>query len=172
MEQREMKKIVVVTTGGTFSKRYDRIKGVLAVESGEAVLESIASKWLTAFQVISLIGKDSLEMTGHDRLELLLMLSRMEEKHIVIIHGTDTMHLTAASLADAELEKRIVLTGAMVPYEIDPVEATANFASAVGYLQAESPNGVYIAMNGFIAPYDRLCKEREKGCFLPREKAL
>jgi L-asparaginase len=88
-----------------------------------------------------------------------------EEKKVLIVHGTDTMHLTAEYLADAELEKSIVLTGAMVPYSIDPVEASANFAFACGYLQNLETEGVFIAMNGVAGGYEAVIKDRNKGVF-------
>jgi len=126
-------KILIVNTGGTFNKYYNRINGKLEVDQSASVLESLAEKWLTCFQILSIIGKDSLEMNSQDRLELLAVLSQAEEERIIVVHGTDTMHTTAEYLADAELEKCIVLTGAMVPFRIDPVEASANFASAYGF---------------------------------------
>ena len=67
--------------------------------------------------------------------------------------------------SDAELEKSIVLTGAMVPYSIDPVEATANLCSAYGFMSALKEEGIFIAMNGVIGPYDKVKKDRAKGRF-------
>lgn len=104
-------------------------------------------------------------MTNHDRLELLSTIHQSEYRHIIIVHGTDTMDITAEYLADAELEKSIVLTGAMVPYHIDPTEATANLASAYGYLQALEKEGVFIAMNGVIDTYEKVKKNRKEGKF-------
>ena len=50
----------------------------------------------------------------------------------VIIHGTDTMRETAAVLGAANLGKTIVLTGAMIPYEIAKSDALFNLGVAVG----------------------------------------
>jgi L-asparaginase len=105
-------------------------------------------------------------MTNHDRLELLATINQSNCSDIIIIHGTDTMDITAAYLAEADLEKKIVLTGAMVPYSIDPVEATANLASAFGYLQTLQKHGIYIAMHGLFATYDKMKKEKKKGKFI------
>ena len=104
-------------------------------------------------------------MTNQDRLELLSTTHQSNHDKIIIVHGTDTMDITAEYLADAELEKRIVLTGAMVPYSIDPVEATANLASAYGYLNALEKNGVFIAMNGVLGSYNKVKKNRQEGRF-------
>jgi len=75
------------------------------------------------------------------------------------------MDVTAAYLADAELEKTIILTGAMVPYSIDTTEATANLASAYGYINALEKEGVFIAMNGVMDSCEKVIKNREEGLF-------
>ena len=103
---------------------------------------------------MNIIGKDSLDLSSHDRLELLALINQSSFSNIIVIHGTDTMTFTAEYLADAELDKRIVLTGAMVPYSIDPVEATANFSSAYGCIHIIEENGVFISMNGIFEKYD------------------
>lgn len=160
-----MKKILIISTGGTFNKIYDPIKGEFTIDSESHALEYIASKWLCEFKTINIIGKDSLEITNQDRLELLATVSHSEYHHILIIHGTDTMDVTAEYLEDADVEKCIVLTGAMVPYSVDPVEATANLCSAYGYINALDKEGIFIAMNGVMGPYDTLKKDRIKGRF-------
>jgi L-asparaginase len=160
-----MKKILIISTGGTFNKIYDPIKGEFTIDSESHALENIASKWLCELTIVNIIGKDSLEMTNHDRLELLATISHSDYHHILIIHGTDTMDVTAEYLEDADLEKCIVLTGAMVPYSVDPVEATANLCSAYGYMNALDKEGIFIVMNGVMGPYKKVKKDRTKGKF-------
>jgi L-asparaginase len=160
-----MQKILIISTGGTFNKIYDPIKGEFSIDKESHALEQIASKWLCTFEILNIIGKDSLDMTNQDRLELLATINRSEYHQILIIHGTDTMDVTAEYLADADLEKQIVLTGAMIPYSIDPVEATANLCSAYGYINALEKEGIYIAMNGVMGHYDKIKKDRIKGKF-------
>jgi len=160
-----MKNILIISTGGTFNKIYDPIKGGFVIDASSQALEEIASKWLCKFKILNIIAKDSLDMTNQDRLELLAMISQSDHENIIIVHGTDTMDVTAEYLADAELEKCIILTGSMVPYSIDPVEATANLSSAYGYMNALEKEGIYIAMNGIIGAYDTVKKDRVKGRF-------
>lgn len=160
-----MKKILIISTGGTFNKVYDPIKGEFSIDEASHALEQIASKWLCEFKIVNIIGKDSLDMTNHDRLELLATISHSDHHAILIVHGTDTMDVTAEYLADADLEKCIVLTGAMVPYSIDPVEATANLSSAYGYINALGQEGIFIAMNGVMGPHEKVKKDRTKGRF-------
>jgi L-asparaginase len=160
-----MKKILIISTGGTFNKIYDPIKGDFCIDKSSRAIEDIASKWLCEFEILNIIGKDSLEITNHDRLELLATISQSDHHYILIIHGTDTMDVTAEYLSDADLEKCIVLTGTMVPFSIDPVEATANFSSAYGYMNALEKEGIFIVMNGVMGAYDKVKKDRSKGRF-------
>ena len=161
-----MNKILLISTGGTFNKVYDPLKGELIIDETSSALKEIASKWLCEFDIINIIAKDSLELNSQDRLELLATISQSAYKNIIVVHGTDTMGLTAEYLADGDLEKNIIITGAMVPYSIDPVEATANLASAFGYLQMLNKRGVYIAMNGIFGSYEKIKKDRNKGKFI------
>lgn len=160
-----MRKILIISTGGTFNKRYNPINGELEVDKTSQAIKEIATKWQCTFEVLNIIGKDSLQLTNEDRLELMGTICQSEYAHIIVVHGTDTMHLTAEYLAEGELEKYVVLTGAMVPYAVDPVESTANLASAYGYLQALQQKGIYIAMNGIIDSYESVKKDRTKGVF-------
>jgi len=161
-----MKKILIISTGGTFNKIYDAVKGDLVIDETSQAVTQIASKWQCRFELVNIIGKDSLAMTNQDRLELLSVATQTEYEKVVIIHGTDTMHVTAEYLADAEMEKKIILTGAMVPYSIDPVEATANLSSALGYMKLLQKNGIFIAMNGLFDSYEKIIKEKSKGKFV------
>jgi len=161
-----MNKILLISTGGTFNKVYNPLNGELIIDKTSKALQEIASHWLCKFEIVNIIGKDSLEMNNHDRLELLAIISQSEYKKIIIIHGTDTMTLTAEYLADAELNKQLILTGAMVPFFLDPIEATANLSSSFGYLQTLNKNGVYIVMNGIFGSYEKIKKDRKKGAFV------
>jgi len=160
-----MKKILIINTGGTFNKVYNPLTGELIIETNGDALRDIAKHWLTDLKIINIIGKDSLDMSDKDREEIKETIKEHNEKSIIIIHGTDTIDKTAKYLDSANLKKEIVLTGAMVPYSIDPIEATANFSSAYGYINSIDKSGVYIAMNGVIKDYKRAIKNKEKGYF-------
>jgi L-asparaginase len=160
-----MKKILIINTGGTFNKVYNPLTGELDIDTNAEALNSIAKHWLTDFTLINIIGKDSLDIDDNDREELRKTIKKSNEKSIIIIHGTDTIDKTAKYLDTANLKREIILTGAMVPYSIDPIEATANFTSAYGYLNAIDKDGIYIAMNGVIKDYKRVIKNKEKGYF-------
>ena len=82
----------------------------------------------------------------------------------MIVHGTDTMRDTAAVLGDAALGKTIILTGAMIPYQIANSDALFNLGFACGVAQVLPP-GVYVAMNGQVFPWDNVTKNRSAGVF-------
>lgn len=160
-----MKKILIINTGGTFNKVYNPKNGLLEIDKTSQALNEIMKKWLCQLDIINIIGKDSLDMKDNDRKDILDKIRQVEQQYIIIIHGTDTMNLTAEYLAKHNLDKSIILTGAMVPYSIDSVEASANFASAYGYIQNIDKKGVYISMNGVIHTFDKVKKDYTKGKF-------
>lgn len=164
-----MKDILLINTGGTFNKIYNPLTGNLDIDTKGNAVKSIAEAWLTSLETINIINKDSLYMTDEDRLLIFQTIEKSDFQKIVIIHGTDTMDLTASYLESKNLEKTIVLTGAMVPFSINPIEATANLTSAHGFLQGFSNYGVFIAMNGKIELNPILKKNRERGYFELKE---
>ena len=117
-----MQKILIISTGGTFNKVYNPLNGELIIDKESKAIEEIASKWLCKFEIINIIGKDSLHISNQDRLLLLASVNHSEYDDIIVIHGTDTMDITAEYLADADVDKRVILTGAMMPYSIDPLQ--------------------------------------------------
>lgn len=162
-----MNDILCINTGGTFNKYYDPLTGDLVVDKSSSALDAISNKWLCAFDVINIIGKDSLEFDDSDRDMILETINNHKKiDKFIIIHGTDTMHITAQFLQFNIKDKYIVLTGAMVPFSIDPIEATANFASSAGYLNSIKEFGVYISMNGLVCEFDKITKDREMGKFI------
>ena len=160
-----MKKILIIDTGGTFNKIYNPLNGDLDIEKSSKASRDIAKEWLVKLEVITIISKDSLEMTQSDREEIFQTIKSSSFSSIIVIHGTDTIDKTANYLAKAKLSKKIILTGAMIPYSINSIEATANFASAYGYILGINRNGVYISMNGIVKNYKRVIKNKEKGYF-------
>lgn len=159
-------KITLINTGGTFNKRYNPIKGELEVPKDNLALDEILQySYNIDFEVINIISKDSLQIDDDDR-NLLYETIKNSNENIIIVHGTDTIDITAKFLDEKIKDKKIVLTGAMVPMSIKKVEATLNFAQAIGFLNANVKNGVYISMHGSVSSYPNLLKNRELGKFL------
>lgn len=154
----------IIATGGTFDKHYDPLTGNLIFR------DSVLPKALDRARLTSpvsfepLLALDSLEMQDNHRQLIREACERSAEDRIVIVHGTDTMPETARVLGQAALKKTIVLTGAMVPYQITQSDALFNlgFACAAANLAAA---GVYIAMNGQLFSWDDVMKNRDRGVF-------
>jgi len=160
-----MKSILILSTGGTFNKIYNRVTGKLEIDKDANALQMIQEQWLSHYPFDTLIHKDSLDFTSQDRKELKNYIKESPFSKIVIIHGTDTMHLSAQTIAKANYDKTIIFTGAMVPFSINPIEATANLASAIGFLHSTHNASVFIALNGRVGEYTQVLKNREAGYF-------
>lgn len=156
--------MLIFNTGGTFNKRYNPLSGELFVPQDSHAVEKILESLVVPVEVKGLIYKDSLEMDDDDRALLAQMIAKSDEKVIIVVHGTDTMDLSAEVIAKLELKKTVVFTGAMVPFSIDPIEATANMAMAIGFA-LRSCSGVYIVMQGVCGQYNYVRKNRECGKF-------
>ena len=160
-------KITVLNTGGTFNKRYNPIKGQLEVPTDNIALDKIIKSCFNVeFDIKNIVSKDSLDFTQEDRKAILENIKNSTSDKIIIIHGTDTVDLTAKFI-DGKVEgKKIVFTGAMVPMSIDEVEATMNFSQAIGFLNAPIKNGIYLSMHGSVIEHSKLKKDRSVGQFL------
>jgi len=156
----------LIATGGTFDKHYNELNGVLGFSESH-MPEVIKRARLTipvALEVLPLL--DSLDMQDPDRQRIVASCQAASEKAIVIVHGTDTMPQTAAVLGAANLGKTVVLTGAMIPYEIANSDALFNLGFACGVAQT-LPAGVYVAMNGQVFTWNNVTKNRAAGVFEP-----
>jgi len=156
--------VIILNTGGTFNKRYDPIQGELIVPKDNRAVEEYLKKSCQDIAVRGLIYKDSLEFTDTDRQKLVEAV-RNTDGPVVIVHGTDTMDVSAQFLAKNFIDRLVVFTGAMVPFSIDQVEASANLTLAIAAVRLLGGRGVYIAMHGLVAPYHQIYKNRNKGVF-------
>ena len=154
----------VLITGGTFDKEYDEIKGELFFDKTHINELLKLGRCRLEVEISTLMLIDSLTMTSQDRLFIKNSCKEVDEKKIVITHGTDTMTKTAEVLAREKINKTIVLTGAMIPYNFGSSDGLFNVGSALAFSQA-LPSGVYIAMNGKYFEWDSVEKNRETGVF-------
>tara|TARA_B000000475_G_C15995117_1_gene446628 strand:+ start:992 stop:1477 length:486 start_codon:yes stop_codon:yes gene_type:complete len=156
----------IFVTGGTFDKEYDEITGNLFFKKTHLREMLDLGRAKIDINISTLMMKDSLEMDKNDRSIVVDNCSKSIENNIIITHGTDTMIDTATSIANAKLNKTIVLTGAMIPYKFGSSDGLFNLGAAIGFVQS-LPNGVYIAMNGKYFHYDKVKKNKEIGEFVP-----
>ncbi len=154
----------IVVTGGTFDKQYDELRGELTFKDSHlpGILKQARITAPIVLEINQLI--DSLHMQDINRQHILASCRAAPEERIVIVHGTDTMALTARVLGEAALDKTIVLTGAMIPYAIMGSDSLFNLGFAVAAAQL-LPHGVYIAMNGQTFPWHNVRKNTASGVF-------
>ncbi len=161
-----METVHVIATGGSLDKFYSLYNSNFEV--GEPQVMHIFKDAVVNFDYVidSVLRKDSLDLTDDDRALILENVRRSPHRHILITHGTDTMTKTGMVLQAAQLDKVIVLTGAMQPAEFRHSDAPFNVGCAVAALQT-APTGVYIAMSGLVLPPDKIRKNYETKRFEP-----
>ncbi|KAA0692416.1 asparaginase [Halopseudomonas laoshanensis] len=158
--------IQIFSTGGTLDKVY--FDALSEYQIGDPVAPELLDQGRVGFDyaVESLMKKDSLELDDTDRRLIHDKIKACPHEYILITHGTDTMTVTAAGLADID-GKVIVLTGAMQPARFRDSDALFNLGLAIGALNTCQP-GVYIAMSGRVFPADGVRKNRIAGRFEER----
>jgi L-asparaginase len=152
-------KIKFFAVGGTIDKVYfDRLS---TYKVGEPGVSEILREANVSFEYdcVSILRKDSLNMTETDRQTVFELVAAEEARYIVITHGTDTMVETAKRLKGIK-DKVIVLTGAMQPALFKSTDAEFNIGAAVAAVQL-LPEGVYIVMNGRVLDPDKVKKNRK-----------
>ena len=156
--------IKIFITGGTFDKDYDEKNGKLFFKKTHMNEILALGRSRVEVDIATLMMIDSLDMTDKDLSLIVKSCTDAKESQIIITHGTDTMTQTAAKIGEKNLQKTIVITGAMIPYKFGTSDGLFNIASALAYVQTLS-NGVYVAMNGRVFEYDKVIKNRETGIF-------
>lgn len=156
--------IRIFVTGGTFDKEYDMINGRLYFNQTNVDEMLNKGRCTVPHTVETLMMIDSLEMDDSDRAIILTSCQNTFEDKIIITHGTDTMSNTAEFLAKADIQKTIVITGAMIPYSLGSSDGLFNLGNAVAFVQT-LPIGVYIVMNGTYFNWDEVKKNRQTGYF-------
>jgi len=157
--------MLILNSGGTFNKRYNAINGKLEVPYDNYAIEKILESCDYKYDLAGVVYKDSLDMDSSDRKMLANIIMESKDDTFIIVHGTDTMDLSAEFLSEIFDDRKIILTGAMKPFEIDSIEATLNFGMAIGFSKSVRDNGVYICMSGEINEWNKLIKNRELGKF-------
>ena len=161
-----MKNILILNTGGTFNKTYNKTAGSLEVlEDNKSKKKILKKSMIKNVDLEGMIYKDSLDITNEDRTELSKKINNANADKIIVVHGTDTMDLSAIFTAKYLKKKTVVFTGSMVPFSVDSVEATSNLSMAIGFLQATEETGVYISMHGMVQRHDKIRKNRLLGIF-------
>jgi L-asparaginase len=181
-----VRKIALITTGGTIEKTYDELSGELA--NRRSIVRRMLSELRledAEVEVVELMSKDSLEMTEADRQRIVAAVraagadgqGRAERgggeggaSHaagIVVLHGTDTLPLTGEALHAALPAPAVpvVLTGAMRPFEMKQSDALQNLTEAIFAAGTLVP-GVYTVAHGRVLAFPGVRKDPERGTFI------
>jgi L-asparaginase len=113
--------------------------------------------------VVSILRKDSLDLTDQDRQMIHDQALAGKENRILITHGTDTMVKTAEKLKDIA-DKTIVLTGALEPALFKTSDALFNIGCGLAAVQSLE-SGVYIVMSGRVFSWDNVHKNLKTNRF-------
>tara|TARA_R110002033_G_scaffold141843_1_gene180337 strand:+ start:9972 stop:10457 length:486 start_codon:yes stop_codon:yes gene_type:complete len=157
-------KIIFIQTGGTIDKDYPHTTKGWAFEFGEPAVGRILEKLNPSFEykLITAFQKDSLEITNDDRNVLVDLIKNLKDDKFIITHGTDTMIETASYLSKYIKNKRIVITGAMLPERFSNSDASINLGSAIGAINILD-NGIYIAMHGIVKTFNKINRNLDTG---------
>lgn len=94
--------------------------------------------------------KDSRDINEQDLEKLARAVESTPHSNIIITHGTFTMSKTASYLATKPFEKKIILTGSMIPIiGFAASDAGFNLGFVAGSFSGLQ-DGVYLSMNGGI----------------------
>jgi L-asparaginase len=158
-----MKKLFIVTTGGTIDKIY--FDDMSDYQIGDPQIGQILKQLQVGFEfeVKAMLRKDSLHFTEQDRQAIHAEISHSDATHVLVTHGTDTMVETALMLSDIP-DKTMVLTGALNPARFRDSDAVFNIGCAVGAVQSLAP-GAWIAMSGRVWDPKKVRKNRNKNRF-------
>ncbi len=158
-------KIAIIQTGGTIDKDYPKSIGGYAFEIGEPAAKRILARAKHSHEVVfyKLLKKDSLDITNTDRQRLADFCNELSEQSIIITHGSDTLLETASFLSD-NTRKTIILTASMIPERFKDSDAEFNLGMAIAGTQLLE-SGVYVAIQGLIAPWQKLTRNHISGQF-------
>ena len=155
--------LLFVTCGGTIDKVYFDAKSEFEVGPPQVAGLLEEANVTMPFRILSVLQKDSLEMTGSDRERICATIAAQPERLVVVTHGTDTMIETARVLGKLT-GKTVALTGSMQPARFRVSDAEFNLGTAVAAVQILPP-GVYLAMNGRIFDPRTARKNVAGNCF-------
>jgi L-asparaginase len=165
-----VKRIALISTGGTIEKTYDALAGVLrnAISVLDVMLARLELRGV-ALDRIHLMNKDSLDMSTADHDLIAKTAGEAAQTHdgVVVVHGTDRLAVSG----ERTLEKwpapaaPIVFTGAMRPYELRSSDALQNVTEALFAAQTLGP-GVYVVMHSQLLQFPGVTKDPAVGTFV------
>lgn len=161
-----MKKILMITTGGTIASIQTK-DGLKPGLDGNQLLEFIPQlNNMCDIDVKSVFSIDSTNVYYKHWLILAEVIKEEYENYdgFVICHGTDTLSYTASALSYLiqNSKKPIVLTGAQRPINLDISDAKTNLLDSFTYACEDNSKGVVLIFSGNVILGTRARKIRTK----------
>ncbi len=165
-----VKKVHIITTGGTIEKSYDELDGTLENRTS-IIRKEVIDRLRLPYRHLDfhpILAKDSLHMTDEDREVILATIQSLlsQAEPIIVLHGTDTMTVTADFVQSRLklLQVPILFTGAMRPIGFENSDALQNVTEALLASTLLGP-GVYLVFHGRVFAVPGVRKNREKRGF-------
>lgn len=161
-----MKKILMITTGGTIaSKQTD--DGLSPGLTPDELLTYIpAVKNICMIDTMAVCNLDSTNVTPEHWKLMSMTIENNYENYdgFVICHGTDTLAYTAAALSYMiqNSVKPIVITGSQKPINMDVTDAKTNLLDSFLYAVDDDSHNVSIVFDGKVIIGTRARKSRAK----------
>ena len=169
-------KLQIITTWWTIDKDYGTWKWIYNFHIWEPVIWEILNELgvdINTYDIISLLKKDSQDITDEDRQKVWNFISSSNAKNFMITHGTDTMPESAKVLEEMMLNqnKTAVLVWSARPYSMKVTDALDNIKYALGQINILSNTkqyGAYICMNNKTFPSHNVEKKDDGSFWLIR----
>ena len=161
-----MKKILLITTGGTIAC-IKTSNGLIPHATPEELLAEVEIvKTFCDPTGLNLMCIDSTDMLPSDWLTIAKCIEDNYDIYdgFVICHGTDTLSYTASALSYLiqNSTKPIVLTGAQKPISTDSTDARNNLIDSFRYASFEKAQGVVVVFDGKVIAGTKAQKIRSK----------
>ena len=170
----KQQRVLIFSTGGTIEKSYNEFDGSL--KNRQSLLKRRLLSRLrlphTEVRLVEVMAKDSLHMNDEDRKIIYDHITDefSRKAPIVVLHGTDTMEVTAEFCFDhcPQPPVPVVFTGAMKPMGFDDSDATQNFTEAMAVVHVLAP-GFYVSFHNRVFSVPKVQKNRRRRTFESRE---
>ena len=161
-----MKKILLLTTGGTITSK-KTVDGLAPQSIPEDLLAFVPEyEKYCSIHTRQILNIDSTNIQPEDWIGIAAAIQSEYENYdgFVIAHGTDTMAYTAAALSYLiqQPQKPIVLTGSQKPINALITDAKKNMLDSIRFAADPHVKGIYIVFDGKAIVGTRARKVRSK----------
>lgn len=161
----DMKKILLIYTGGTIGMKTNPETGSLAPFNFEQIEQEVPELRKFGVQIDTITFDpviDSSNVQPEQWIDLALLIQRNYELYdgFVVLHGTDTMSYTASALSFMmeNLAKPIIFTGSQIPMGVLRTDGRENLVSAIEIAAAAVVPEVCIYFQNLLLRANRTTK--------------